>query len=142
MLQWPKKILLSAFVLVAINALPARAEEFRYSPEGCEFSMTFPSEPHAIRRCHDKMPDKCTLMTGYTQVFDLDTTVNFYVACKPSEKDMRKDFTADIMRTSLLARPYVNTLEVYDGDHTNNIAFRFQDFVLPFFSRTLSFQAR
>ena len=35
-----------------------------------------------------------------------------------------------------------NTLEVYDGDHTNNIAFRFQDFVLPFFSRTLSFQAR
>jgi enterochelin esterase-like enzyme len=35
-----------------------------------------------------------------------------------------------------------NTLEIYDGDHTNNIAFRFQDFVLPFFSRTLSFETR
>jgi enterochelin esterase-like enzyme len=33
-----------------------------------------------------------------------------------------------------------NSFEIYPGTHTNNIAFRFQDFVLPFFSRTLSFE--
>jgi enterochelin esterase-like enzyme len=33
------------------------------------------------------------------------------------------------------------TFEVYPGTHTSNIAIRFQDFVLPFFSRTLSFDA-
>lgn len=32
-----------------------------------------------------------------------------------------------------------NTLEVYPGTHTSNVAFRFQDFVIPFFSRTLVF---
>jgi enterochelin esterase-like enzyme len=34
-----------------------------------------------------------------------------------------------------------NTFEIYSGNHTNNIAFRFQDFVLPFFGRTLAFEA-
>lgn len=33
-----------------------------------------------------------------------------------------------------------NSFEVYPGTHTSHIAFRFQDQVLPFFSRTLSFE--
>jgi S-formylglutathione hydrolase FrmB len=32
-----------------------------------------------------------------------------------------------------------NTMEVYSGTHTSNVAFRFQDYVMPFFSRNLSF---
>jgi S-formylglutathione hydrolase FrmB len=35
-----------------------------------------------------------------------------------------------------------NTFEVYPGTHTSHVAFRLQDHVLPFFSRTLSFEAR
>jgi S-formylglutathione hydrolase FrmB len=34
-----------------------------------------------------------------------------------------------------------NSFEIYPGTHTSNVAFRFQDFVLPFFSRTLYFGA-
>jgi hypothetical protein len=30
--------------------------------------------------------------------------------------------------------------EVYPGTHTSNVAFRFQDFVLPFFSKNLHFE--
>lgn len=33
-----------------------------------------------------------------------------------------------------------NTFEVYPGTHTSQVAFRFQDHVLPFFSRNLSFE--
>ena len=33
-----------------------------------------------------------------------------------------------------------NTFETYPGTHTSNVAFRLQDFVMPFFSRTLSFE--
>jgi enterochelin esterase-like enzyme len=33
-----------------------------------------------------------------------------------------------------------NSFEIYPGTHTSNVAFRFQDFVLPFFSKSLSFQ--
>ena len=32
-----------------------------------------------------------------------------------------------------------NSFEIYPGTHTSNVAFRFQDFVLPFFSKSLSF---
>lgn len=30
--------------------------------------------------------------------------------------------------------------EIYPGPHTSHVAVRFQDYVIPFFSRTLSFQ--
>jgi enterochelin esterase-like enzyme len=32
-----------------------------------------------------------------------------------------------------------NSFEIYPGTHTSNVAFRFQDFVMPFFSKSLSF---
>jgi enterochelin esterase-like enzyme len=34
----------------------------------------------------------------------------------------------------------VNSFEIYPGTHTSNVAFRFQDYVMPFFSRSLSFE--
>ena len=33
-----------------------------------------------------------------------------------------------------------NTFEIYSGTHTSDVAVRFQEHVMPFFSRTLSFQ--
>jgi enterochelin esterase-like enzyme len=35
-----------------------------------------------------------------------------------------------------------NSFTIYPGSHTSNVAFRFQDFVMPFFSQSLSFEAR
>jgi S-formylglutathione hydrolase FrmB len=35
----------------------------------------------------------------------------------------------------------VNAFEIYPGTHTSDVAVRFQEHVLPFFSRTLSFEA-
>lgn len=35
-----------------------------------------------------------------------------------------------------------NSFEIYSGTHTSNVAFRFQDYVLPFFSKNLSFGGR
>ena len=32
-----------------------------------------------------------------------------------------------------------NSFTIYPGTHTSNMAFRFQDFVMPFFSNSLSF---
>ena len=33
-----------------------------------------------------------------------------------------------------------NTFEIYPGTHTSDVAVRFQEHVVPFFSRTLSFE--
>ncbi len=40
----------------------------------------------------------------------------------------------------LTAYEIKHDFEVYSGTHTSNVAIRFQDYVLPFFSRTLSFE--
>ena len=44
------------------------------------------------------------------------------------------------MHEALNAYGIANTLEVYDGDHTNRLGFRMQDHVLPFFGKSLSFE--
>jgi enterochelin esterase-like enzyme len=46
------------------------------------------------------------------------------------------------MHEALLAQGIANTFEVYSGDHTSHVAFRFQQNVLPFFGRHLSFEQR
>ena len=54
----------------------------------------------------------------------------------------RDSLVADTRRLheALLAQGIPNTFEVYPGDHTSHVAFRFQDHVLPFFGRNLSFK--
>ncbi|WP_426011711.1 hypothetical protein [Caulobacter sp. DWR2-3-1b2] len=35
-----------------------------------------------------------------------------------------------------------NSFEIYPGDHTSDVAVRFQEHVLPFFSKNLVFKGR
>ncbi|MDQ2639583.1 MAG: esterase, partial [Pseudomonadota bacterium] len=44
------------------------------------------------------------------------------------------------LHEALKAQGIQSTFEVYPGDHTSHVAFRFQDHVLPFFGRNLSFR--
>ncbi|MDQ2641987.1 MAG: alpha/beta hydrolase-fold protein [Pseudomonadota bacterium] len=44
------------------------------------------------------------------------------------------------LHEALKAQGIPSTFEVYPGDHTSHVAFRFQDHVLPFFGRNLSFR--
>jgi enterochelin esterase-like enzyme len=46
------------------------------------------------------------------------------------------------MHEALTAQGIASTFEVYQGDHTSHLAFRIQDHVLPFFGRSLAFEAR
>jgi len=75
-----------------------------YQPENCEFAIALPEEPYTTRRCHPNMPEKCDLMTSFTQVFGLSTTLNFYISCKPVSTDVAEQFTQDVMQTTLIAR--------------------------------------
>ena len=43
------------------------------------------------------------------------------------------------MHEALRAQGIASSLEVYPGDHTSHLAFRMQDYVLPFFGSSLSF---
>lgn len=60
------------------------------------------------------------------------------IAMDVGDQDTLKTVTAQFH--DVLDKYHVaNTFELYSGTHTSNVAFRFQDFVLPFFSRSLEF---
>jgi len=88
--------------LLLFAPAPARAMDYVYAPEDCEFQMTFPDEPFTTRRCHPDMPDRCELMTGFTKVYDLAVTMNFYVSCKPAARAY-SHYDRELVRTTLIA---------------------------------------
>jgi hypothetical protein len=44
------------------------------------------------------------------------------------------------LHTLLESYGIANDFEIYSGTHTSAVAFRFQDFVVPFFGKNLSFE--
>jgi enterochelin esterase-like enzyme len=54
------------------------------------------------------------------------------------EDSLRVD--SGTLHTLLESYGIANAFEIYAGTHTSAVAFRFQDFVLPFFSKNLSFE--
>ncbi|MCX7282789.1 MAG: alpha/beta fold hydrolase [Novosphingobium sp.] len=63
------------------------------------------------------------------------------IAMDVGDKDGLKDDTARLHQ-ALESYGVANSLTIYDGDHTNRVAFRFQDQVVPFFSQHLVFGTR
>ncbi len=51
---------------------------------------------------------------------------------------MRVD--AGKLHDALTSYGIANDFEIYPGTHTSDVAVRFQEHVMPFFSRTLSFE--
>lgn len=99
--------------LLLLCALPARAGEFSYAPEGCEFRMEFPGEPYNSRRCAADDKSICREMTSYTKVFGLDATLNINVTCNPAEEGMYERYNGDVMQATLSAMLGQNQLEDY-----------------------------
>lgn len=77
---------------------------YTYSPEGCNFQITLPEEPYDTRRCHPNFPDQCDIMASYTKVFELDSTVTFYLTCGPLGRSSFEQYNNDVIRTMLIAR--------------------------------------
>lgn len=85
-----------------------------YSPEFCEFAVTFPDEPYKTRRCDDEAETKCYDQISYTQVFEMSSTVNFRVICNPVGESVRQSYDGDVMQATLRAmtdRSVVKTFE-------------------------------
>lgn len=108
-------IRLFIFLIFILASPSVYAEEFTYSPDDCGFEITLPDEPYSGRRCHPDFADRCNPRTVFTQVFGLMTSLNVYVACSALPESVYENYTADIMRTSLLAMAG-SSLETYQSD--------------------------
>lgn len=86
-----------------------------YSPDHCEFAITFPDEPYSSRRCEDPEKTKCYDVVSYTQVHEMSSTVNFRVICNPVDEKLYDDFSAKVMQTTLRAMTQNTVVEEYNS---------------------------
>ncbi|MEM7650759.1 MAG: hypothetical protein AAF204_01595 [Pseudomonadota bacterium] len=93
-----------------------------YSPDFCEFEITFPDEPYSVRRCEDpQTKERCYDLVSYTQVYEMSATVNFRVICNPVDESVYEDYSAQVMEATLKAM----TKDSVVDDHQS--AFREED---------------
>ncbi len=72
----------------------------RYAPEGCDFEITFPSEPYKTKRC-PVGDTKCYDLHSYTMVYDHMTTVDISVACSPSTPEQYDRYNEAVIGAAL-----------------------------------------
>lgn len=106
--------ILLALSLFLLNANPARAEEYAYAPEGCEFRMELPGTPSLSRKCSPDNPEICRDMTGYTKVFGMDATINVSVTCNPAPPQMYEQYNGEVMQATMEAMMGKDQLADYE----------------------------
>ena len=89
-------------------------EPYVYTPEGCQFSVTFPSEPHKVERCEGEDGKKCYDLMTYTQTYDMAASVNFRVICNPIDKEIYSHYSAEIMEATLKAMTKNTIVKTYN----------------------------
>ncbi len=102
---------MTILMVMALFSAPALAEPYTYSPEGCEFTITFPSEPFTGRKCNPDNPDQCHDVVTFTKVFDVTASLNLSVICNPAEENMYERYSGDVMKTTLIAMAGRDKLE-------------------------------
>lgn len=91
-------------------------KETTYSPDHCEFSVTFPDEPYTSRRCEDPEKTRCYDLVSYTQVYEMSATVNFRIICNPVDQDLYDDYSAQVMEATLRTMTKQSVVEEYNSD--------------------------
>ncbi|MGH1399044.1 MAG: hypothetical protein ACRBCT_07510 [Alphaproteobacteria bacterium] len=108
---------------LAEEAVEAQSEEapadpsVTYSPDFCEFGVTFPDEPYTARRCEGEDRSQCYDLVSYTQVYGLSTTVNFRVICNPIGADILEAYSPEVMETTLRALTKNSVVEEFDATY-------------------------
>lgn len=116
-------LLLPAALLFFANTTHAD-ESFTYSPEYCEFSVTFPSEPYTARRCEDGGDDSCYNLVSYTQTYNLDSTVNVRVICNPIAAGVQQKYNEEVSKATVRAMAKRNALSNYSVNYRAEGGFR------------------
>ena len=116
-----KAILITGMLLVFIPGL-AQAEPFKYSPDYCEFTITFPEKPQIDRMCEKpETQERCYDNVQFTNTFGLDATVDFKVICNAIDEDIRSRYSDQVIGATLETMTEGNVVEkfetnIHEGD--------------------------
>jgi hypothetical protein len=98
---------------------PAHAEPTPYSPDYCDFSITFPEAPYIEEKCDggfDK--NECYKRISYTKVYDLDATIKIGVICNPVDEKLKNSYNQDVMVATLEEITKSRVVEKFESSFT------------------------
>jgi len=72
-----------------------------FSPDYCDFQISFPEAPREPRRCPAEANGKCYRLNQYMKVYDLKTSIDVSVTCVPSNPQKFNRYNEPIMRAAL-----------------------------------------
>ena len=114
----------SALLAVFLLSFAVHAEEqvkldsAQYSPDYCQFTSTFPEEPYKTHRCESDSTDTCYDLISYTKTFELSSSIRVEIICNPSTPSMYKQFTQDVMESTVRAMTKSTVIEAFEvGSH-------------------------
>ncbi len=85
----------------SIQVTPPTEKSVTVSPPGCDFEVTFPSDPYTSRRCPDGANGRCYDLTRYTMVYDMATTVDVRFSCNPLTPAQYDQYSEQVTRMAL-----------------------------------------
>ena len=89
-------------IIIPYEPPPPQDYTHTYSPEHCEFSVAFPTEPFIQERCDGgENRDECYEQINYTQTFGIDATVGFRVICNKIGADIKDKYDQAVMVATL-----------------------------------------
>lgn len=118
----PAALFFCASVTLWFSPLYA-AEPSTYSPDYCNFQITFPEAPHTAKRCEDKGGEQCYDLVSYTQTYELNATVNFRVICNPIADGVREKYTENVAKSAIRAMAEKNALTGYRTSFRKDAAY-------------------
>lgn len=110
---WLAALLLLLTITTIAHAEEVTKKSHTYAPDYCEFNITFPDDPYTTRRC-DNDGKKCYDQISYTQVFEMQSTVNFRVFCNPIDKNIIDSYSGEVMEATLRAMTKRSVVETYN----------------------------
>ncbi len=84
-----------------VEVTPPASTGVTVAPAGCDFQITFPSEPYSSRRCPDGAQGRCYDLTRYTMVYDMTTTVDVRFSCNPMSENQFYQYDEQVTRMAL-----------------------------------------
>lgn len=94
---------------------PKKLDTPNYSPDYCQFTVTFPTEPYMTQKCEDPNDSNtCFNLISYTQVYDLSTTVRFEIICNPATPALYDQFSEKVMEETVAAMTKETVIETYN----------------------------
>ncbi len=88
------KFIFTLFCLASYSSAFAQGA-YTYAPEGCDFSATFPTEPHFTQRCPSDATQPCYELAQYTHRDEMDKTINVEMSCTLVTPELYKTYTRE-----------------------------------------------